>query len=210
MKKRTRFRLKVEKFLVEQLWVYLVVFCSIFLCAWLFNKWIESIMFCVAHICIRRAFNKQFHFNTTAYCLSLTLAIIWFAIPIKLPLTSSLLSSIPISFLICFFGFIAQDRIDVMRNVKKLDSYATELVMKLTHKDIYAMTEDELYEHCRNCGLDEEDCKIAYFVVIERLQGKELYNALPYSEATIKRKRLKIMKKINEQPKNITTIDIKR
>ena len=97
-----------------------------------------------------------------------------------------------------------------MRNVKKLDSYATELVMKLTHKDIYAMTEDELYEHCRNCGLDEEDCKIAYFVVIERLQGKELYNALPYSEATIKRKRLKIMKKINEQPKNITTIDIKR
>lgn len=210
MKKRTRFRLKVEKFLVEQLWVYLVVFCSIFLCAWLFNKWIESIMFCVAHICIRRAFNKQFHFNTTAYCLSLTLAIIWFATPITLPLTSSLLSSIPISFLICFFGFIAQDRIDVMRNVKKLDSYATELVMKLTHKDIYAMTEDELYEHCRNCGLDEEDCKIAYFVVIERLQGKELYNALPYSEATIKRKRLKIMKKINEQPKNITTIDIKR
>ena len=210
MKKRTRFRLKVEKFLVEQLWVYLVVFCSIFLCAWLFNKWIESIMFCVAHICIRRAFNKQFHFNTTAYCLSLTLAIIWFAIPIKLPLTSSLLSSIPISFFFFFFGFIAQDRIDVMRNVKKLDSYATELVMKLTHKDIYAMTEDELYEHCRNCGLDEEDCKIAYFVVIERLQGKELYNALPYSEATIKRKRLKIMKKINEQPKNITTIDIKR
>ena len=210
MKKRTRFRLKVERFFIEQFWVYLIVFCSIFLCAWLFDKWVEAIMFCIAHTCIRKTFNKQFHFNKTAYCLSLTLAIIWFAIPITMPFASSLLGSIPIAFLICFFGFLAQDIVDLKHRVKVLDNYSTELVMKLTHKDIYAMTEDELYEHCRNCGLDEEDCKIAYFVVIERLQGKELYNALPYSEATIKRKRLKIMKKINEQPKNITTIDIKR
>ena len=32
------------------------------------------------------------------------------------------------------------------------------------HKNIYAMNRQELYEHCRNCGLDDVECKIAYFI----------------------------------------------
>ena len=153
-------------------------------------------MFCIAHLVIRRVFNKQFHFNSTAYCLTLTLAIIWFAIPITMPLTTSLLSSIPIAFIVCFFGFIAQDRVDLLIEVKRLDNYANGLVLKLNHKDIYAMNEDELYEHCRNCGLSDVDCKIAYFIVIERLKGKELYQAINYSERQTKRKRKEILNKI--------------
>lgn len=186
-------KLKIKDFLIDSLWEYLIIFASIALCAWIFDKWIEAIMFCIAHTCIRNAFDKQFHFNSTAYCLSLTLAIIWFAIPITTSLTASLLGSIPIAFLICFFGFIAQDRVDLLIEVKRLENYANELVTKLNHKDIYAMNEDELYEHCRNCGLSDEDCKIAYFIVIERLKGKELYEAINYSERQTKRKRKKIL-----------------
>lgn len=201
-----KIKISIRDFLIDDLWEYLIVFASIILCSWLFNKFIEGIALCVAHTCIRNTFDKQFHFNKTAYCLCLTLGIIWFAIPTSLPLATSLLGSIPIAFLISLIGFIAQDRVDLAKEVEALNEYATCLVMKLSHKDVYAMNEDELYEHCRNCGLDEEDCKIAYFVVIERLQGKELYKAVPYSEATIKRKRARIMKKISEQPKNVTTI----
>ena len=153
-------------------------------------------MFCIAHTCIRNAFDKQFHFNSTAYCLSLTMAIIWFTIPITLPLATSLLSSIPIAFLICFFGFIAQDRVDLYNEVAELNNYVNELLQKLNHKDIYAMNENELYEHCRNCGLSEEEYKIAYFVVIERLKGKELYKTINYSERQTKRKRKDILDKI--------------
>ena len=68
-------------------------------------------MFCIAHLSIRQAFKRRFHFDSTAYCLSLTLAIIWFAIPITLPIAVSLLSSVPIAFIICYLGFIAQDRL---------------------------------------------------------------------------------------------------
>lgn len=189
-------KLKIKDFIIDDLWEYLIIFASIALCAWIFDKWIEAIMFCIAHTCIRNAFDKQFHFNSTAYCLSLTLAIIWFAIPITTSLTASLLGSIPIAFLICFFGFIAQDRVDLLIEVKRLDNYANGLVLKLNHKDIYAMNEDELYEHCRNCGLSDVDCKIAYFIVIERLKGKELYQTINYSERQAKRKKKKILKTI--------------
>lgn len=194
LKKNLRkLKLSIKDFITDELWIYVIIIGSIALCSWLFNRWIEGIMFCIAHLVIRRVFNKQFHFNSTAYCLTLTLAIIWFAIPITMPLTTSLLSSIPIAFIVCFFGFIAQDRVDLLIEVKRLDNYANGLVLKLNHKDIYAMNEDELYEHCRKCGLSEEDCKIAYFVVIERLKGKELYETINYSERQAKRKRKKIL-----------------
>lgn len=153
-------------------------------------------MFCIAHTCIRNTFEKQFHFNSTAYCLTLTLAIIWFAIPITMPLATSLLGSIPIAFLICFFGYLAQDRVDLLIEIKRLNEYASELTMKLNHKDIYSMNEEELYDHCRDCGLSDVDCKIAYFIVIERLKGKELYQAINYSERQTKRKRKEILNKI--------------
>ena len=197
LKKNLRkLKLSIKDFITDELWIYVIIIGSIALCSWLFNRWIEGIMFCIAHLVIRRVFNKQFHFNSTAYCLTLTLAIIWFAIPITMPLTTSLLSSIPIAFIVCFFGFIAQDRVDLLIEVKRLENYANELVAKLNHKDIYAMNEDELYEHCRKCGLSDVDCKIAYFIVIERLKGKELYQAINYSERQTKRKRKEILDKI--------------
>lgn len=156
-------------------------------------------MFCVAHICIRNSFEKQFHFNSTAYCLMLTLAIVWFAIPITLPLATSLLSSIPIAFIICFIGYIAQDWVDAKKQIRKLNQQIKSLLLKINHKDIYSMNEQELYEHCRNCGLSDVECKIAYYVVIERLKGKDLYEAIGYSEAQSKRKRKQILKTIKEK-----------
>lgn len=200
LKKRSKrlliLKIRLKDFIKQQLWVYLIVFASIALCSWIFDKWIEGIMFCIAHMAIRTAFDKQFHFNTTAYCLSLTLAIIWFAIPITLPLATSLLSSIPIAFLICFFGYLAQDRLDKAKKIRELNLHIKELLDKIMHKDIFAMSEDELYEHCRSRSLSDEDCKIAYFMIIERLKGKELYEAIGYSERQTKRKRKKILETI--------------
>ena len=58
------------------------------------------------------------------------------------------------------------------------------------------MSKEELYEHCRSKGLSDVDCKIAYFIVYERLKGKELYSAINYSEIQSKRKRKYILEKI--------------
>lgn len=192
-KKMIILKLKFKNFIKYQLWQYLIVFSSLVLCAWFFNRWIECVMLCIAHTCIRNAFDKQFHFNSAAYCLMLTSALIWSAIPITLPICSSILSSIPIAFVVCFIGFIAQDRVDRLVEIQRLKKELKELLAKINHEDIYAMSEDELYEHCRDCGLSEEDCRIAYFIVIERLKGRELYDAIGYSERQTKRKRAKIL-----------------
>ena len=82
--------------------------------------------------------------------------------------------------------------------LKKLNEYTNDLVAKLSFKDIYSMTDIELYEHCRSRGLSEEECRIAHFVVIDRLKGKELDNAIQYSERQSKRLRAAILNKIKQ------------
>lgn len=82
--------------------------------------------------------------------------------------------------------------------LKQLNDYANELVAKLSYKDIYSMNEQELYEHCRYKGLSEEECRIAKFVVLDRLKGRELYAAMSYSERQAKRLRTAILNKIKQ------------
>lgn len=82
--------------------------------------------------------------------------------------------------------------------LKQLNDYANDLVAKLSYKDIYSMNENELYDHCRSKGLSEEECRIAKFVVLDRLKGKELYSAMSYSERQAKRLRTAILNKIKQ------------
>ena len=83
--------------------------------------------------------------------------------------------------------------------LKQLNEYANSLVAKLnTQKDVYAMNEQELYDYCRAKGLSEEECRIAKFVVLDRLKGKELYTAMSYSERQSKRLRAAILNKIKQ------------
>ena len=82
--------------------------------------------------------------------------------------------------------------------LKQLNDYENSLGAKLNYKDIYSMNEQELYEHCRSKGLSEEECRIARFVVLDRLKGKELYAAMSYSERQAKRLRTAILNKIKQ------------
>ena len=159
-------KIATRDFILEQLWVYVIIVGSILLCAWVSNRWVEGVFFVVTHICIRREFEKQFHFYNTGYCLALTLTIIWLCIPITLPTTISLLSSIPVAFIVCFFGWIAQDRIDKskMFPVKQFD------IKHLTKEQVLYICDELEYKK------DKQDLAIMFFV--EKLSNKEIWNIL--------------------------------
>lgn len=78
--------------------------------------------------------------------------------------------------------------------ISYLNHYAGLWQAKLTYKDIYAMGSEELYKHCRSKGLDESYCQIAQLIIIKRLKGQMLYDAMGYSASQAKRIRKKILK----------------
>lgn len=198
--KLTLIKIKIKKFIIQQLWLYIIVISSIVLCSWVFNRWLEGLMFCIAHVCIRRVFDKQFHFNKTAYCLALTLAIIWFAIPITLPIAVSLLSSIPIAFLICFIGFYAQDRIDLQRQNKDLEHEIKAIIEELNKYkqiDIYKMTQEELRQYGASQHLSEVQIDILCMRVFDHLKISEMCKYANYGRTTIKYHLGQIKQKLN-------------
>lgn len=124
-------------------------------------------MFCIAHICIRRVFEKQFHFSSTAYCLTLTLGIIWFAIPVTMPMATSLLSSIIIAFAICFVGYLAQDRVDLMKLVKGKQKF-----------DFNNCTKEQVIEICNDLGYNKDKQDLAIMFFVDKLSNKEVWQEL--------------------------------
>lgn len=160
-------KLWIKDFIIDELWVYLITFASIALCSWMFDRWIEGIMFVIAHIFIRRVFDKQFHFNSTAYCLTLTCAIIWFAIPITLPIATSILTSIPIAFLICFVGYLAQDRIDLLKSTQGKQRF-----------DFKSCTKDQVIEVCNALGYNKDKQDLAVMFFVDRLSNRQVWEIL--------------------------------
>lgn len=121
-------------------------------------------------------------------------------VELSLPIYISICSSVLIA--LCFTNllYIFQSKLDTIEELKlekvELEESIHNLMCKIYTKDIYAMDERELYEHCRSKGLSEEQCRVAYFIVNQRLKGKELYSAIGYSESQSKRLRKAILDKI--------------
>ena len=124
-------------------------------------------MFVIAHLVIRRVFDKQFHFSETAYCLILTLAIVWFAIPITLSVTTSLLSSIPIAFIVCFFGYIAQDRVDLLKEKRMARRF-----------NFATCTREDVVKVANALGYNKEKQDLAIMFFADRLSNKQVWEIL--------------------------------
>ena len=172
---KTSAKLKIEKFFTEILWQILVVFAFIFLCAWIFDKYIEAVLFCISHTVIRMLFDKQYHCGTTAICMVLTLSIAFFGIAHTLPLEISLLSTIPMCFLISWVGYIVQDR---------MDSY--KIIAKLKSKSIWEMDGNELADYCFAKGIRGDMLEFVIMVVIQQMKYEEIGKKLGYSVDTLK------------------------
>lgn len=179
-------RLKFEMFLKEQLWEYLLVLSFVCFCAWLFDKWIIAVMFCISHLIIRMCFEKQYHCGKTYICLITTLIVAFFGIAYCLPLSVSLLFTIPVCFFISWIGYIAQDRIDCISTIKRLSS-----------KTIWEMNENELAEYCYAKGIRGDMLEFVIMVIIYQMKYEEIGKKLRYSVDTLKDWSPKCKEKLN-------------
>lgn len=192
-KSKTDFLLKLEKFFVEQLWQLLIVVAFVFACAWLFNKYAEAVMFCISHIVIRQNFEKQYHCKTTGLCLITTLTIAFFGIASIMPIAVSLLSTIPICWFISWIGYIAQDRLDLILEHKRLK---TELE-KETKFNTDNCTKEELIERCKELKFSEDKIHLAIAFFIDKTKQSEIADKLCIEEKSVQTSKRRLKQKLN-------------
>lgn len=174
-------KLRIEKFFKDELWQHLIVVAFIFTFSWILNKPYESIMFCIAHLILRPIFEKQYHCGTTYLCLFTTLTIATIGIYNALPISISLLSSLPVASFICWFGYIMQDRIDLKHKLSP---------------NLKSMPLDEFVSFCKLKNLTIDEIEIAKKIIRDELKGENLYNSINYCKRQIIRIRKNIFKKL--------------
>ena len=186
--KRIKIKIKIEDFIKKELWQYLIVVAFLFICGWLFDKYILAANLAISHFFMRPKFDKQFHCRhnnrkvAKTLCLILTCTLIFFSVAMVLPLSVSLLSALPVTYLICWFGYIAQDRLDLLSKLKP---------------NIYQLNNNEFVDFCLSKGLTNDEIQIATLIFRKRLKGEILYKNAGYSKRQVIRIKKKIVKKFN-------------
>ena len=197
---RVKLKLRLEKFLRYELWQHIIVIAFVFICGWLFDKIIQAIMFSVAHLIIRKYFDKQYHCGTTATCMFTTLSIAFFGIMYTFPLALSLLSTIPMCYFICWVGYIVQDRVDTIVENKHLQGEVDSMIIKIKEYEninLYSLTETELRQYGASKLLSEIQQDILVMRVIEHLKISEICKYRNYGRTTIKYHISEIKRKLN-------------
>lgn len=176
-------RTKLKNFVKNQLWQHATVIAFAVFYAWLFDKWWQAGMFAISHTIVRPNFDRQYHCGTTCQCIIVTLSILLFATYFILPLEVSLLSTLPITYLVCWVGYLAQCKVDADKQKKRT---------------IEQMTDEEFVDFCKSRHLSDEYIAYAKLILREKLKGETLYSAMGYSTAQSKRIRKKIIELLKE------------
>lgn len=170
-------------------------------CAWLFGKWIEASFILVSFFALRYTFVKTYHNKSAGMCTFISIAIFWIAIPVTLPIKTSLFAGVITGFIICFICYLVQDYADKKEENKLITAENQLLVAEnkqlelLNRRNIYDMTQQEFVDLCKHKGLDDQETQIADIILRKKLKGQNLYRAIGYSVAQTQRIRKRIIQK---------------
>lgn len=166
-RKKILLKIKVRDFFKYRLWQHLLVVAFALGCALLFDKILEMVLFCIAHIVIRKRFDKQYHCGTTMMCLVVTGCVLFFGISVVLPVSVSLLSAVPVCCFICFTGYLAQDRMDLFKYKQEKSEF-----------DLETCTEKQVLERCYLLHYNEEKARLAVMFFVEKKSASQMMEYL--------------------------------
>ncbi len=126
------------------------------------NKWIEGAFFYLCHWLIRPQFPKEYHHIIPATCRVITGTIFFFGVSLILPVSLSIISAIPINYLISWVGF-----------TKKQADYYEVKYNRLYNK--YCNEKEELLLKCRKAKLSKRDTEIAIKYFYEKQTPKDIW-----------------------------------
>ena len=157
----------------------LVIITSIiasFVPALIFGKWLEAIIFVLCHTLIRQQFKEQYHHIIPAMCRVITASVFFFGICFVLPIELSLISAIPINYLISWVGAVKKQSDVWELQYERQRQKIVELLEQHEHAKCSPL--DLLLEKCAQKHISKRNTEIAVMYYIERKAPKEIWEWL--------------------------------
>lgn len=173
------------KFLIFKSKWYLLIFLISGIYSYFINKEIELILFFISYVFLRYEFPKTYHNSNFYKCIFWSIVMMILSVYVLLPRNVSLISSVPIAFLVDYVLFRIQDYID-LKNLKPIKK----------EFDINNCTKYALIKRCKKVGLSKNEIEIAIKMFYEKLTIKELADYLGIEPQSANNKKYNLKKKI--------------
>lgn len=144
--------------------------------ALIFDKWVEAVIFLLCHTLIRQQFKDQYHHIIPAVCRIITAAIFFFGICFVLPTELSLISAIPINYLISWVGAVKKQSDVWELQCERQRQKIVQLLEQHEHAKYSPL--DLLLEKCAQKHISKRNTEIAVMYYIERKAPKEIWEWL--------------------------------
>lgn len=162
--------------------------------ALIWGKWLEAIIFLVAHTLIRPQFKRQFHHIIPAICRQITGIVFFFGISFVIPIEYSFLSAVPINYLV---GWVGETRATKDYYERKYLELAKQL-NKPQEFNVLSCTEDELVARCKELGFSEENIELAIHFFIKKTKQSKIADMLFVDEKSVQQHKRRMKQKLNK------------
>lgn len=164
--------------------------------AWLMDKTLIVPPLIVAFRMARINIEKKYavwHFATISTCMLVSTSICSFGVYLSLPISVSLISNIIVGVVFAIITWKIQEVIDMKAEYAKLkETLEQEKVF-----DADKCTLDELVARCKELRFSEENIQLAIELFIKKTKQSKLADDLCVDEATIRIRKLRLKKKLN-------------
>lgn len=185
----------------------ILIFSLVFLTAYIFNKYIEAVVFLTSFFSLRYKFKTTFHYESVFYCIVTTIALFVLSVIFSPPLTISLLGSVLCGFVDTWALWFIQDRFDYKFSSKMFERLAYDYDLQIEdlldkikqyeNVDLYKMSEEELRQYAQSKGLSETICDTLVLKVIHNYRWIDIQKQLNFSKDGIRYHKEKIIEKLN-------------
>jgi hypothetical protein len=184
LKIKAKTKVLIEFYLVRA-FIYLIIFGSIFVHAYLIGKVQQGITILIAYSLLRWTFPTTWHHKKTLNCAVYSVTIFITLDSLSLPFEVSILSSVVLALALTYGLYKLQVLIDnqiIVRN------FCTD-----------NCTEQELIDRCKEIHLSEENTKLAVEFFIKKTKQSEIASRLCVEEHAVSTRKLRLKQKLNKK-----------
>ena len=168
---------------------------AIFIPSFIFDKYIEGIVFFFCHWFIREQFPKQYHHIIPAMCRLITSVTFFFGVSFILPFALSLISAIPINYFIGWVGFTKKQADTYELKYERLKAE----LEKNKEFDVDNCTRAELINRCVELKFSPEDIELAVKLFMQDSKQVEIARELCIEERSVQQKKRRLKQKLNNK-----------
>jgi hypothetical protein len=167
-----KIKFKVKSF-IAMLPYHILVMGSVAIFSFIFNKWIEALLFLIAFFSLRYKFPTTFHAKSLVCCMVLTNFMFALSVILCPNATTYIFGALVFAFLDTYLLFYIQEKEELRQYRKYSEIQLAELRDRISN---FENPRAELIEKCRKARLSKRDTEIAIKYYLEHLKPKEIWN----------------------------------